>query len=123
RIPIAGSLLLLYAMAFLFLLSTLGLGIFISTVTHTQQQAMFVAWFTLIFTLLLSGFFVPIANMPRLVQRLTYLNPLRYFITILREIYLKAATFGNLWREAVSLGAMGLALITVSSLRFRRHLQ
>jgi ABC-2 type transport system permease protein len=122
-IPINGSIPLLYGMVLLFLMSTLGLGIFVSTITHTQQQAMFVAWFTMIFTLLLSGFFVPIKNMPRFVQYLTYINPLRYFINVLREIYLKATPFRYLWQEAAAMGTLGLLLIVAASLGFQKRLK
>ena len=121
-IPISGSIPLLYGMVLLFLMSTLGLGIFVSTITHTQQQAMFVAWFTMIFALLLSGFFVPIKNMPRFVQYLTYINPLRYFINVLREIYLKATPFRYLWQEAAAMGTLGFALIVAASLGFHKRL-
>jgi ABC-2 type transport system permease protein len=122
-IPINGSIPLLYGMVLLFLMSTLGLGIFVSTITHTQQQAMFVAWFTMIFTLLLSGFFVPIKNMPRFVQYLTYINPLRYFINVLREIYLKATPFRYLWQEAAAMGILGLLLIVAASRGFHKRLK
>ncbi|MBN2657218.1 MAG: ABC transporter permease [Spirochaetales bacterium] len=122
-IPVQGSIPLLYGMVLLFIMTTLGMGIFFSTVANTQQQAMFVAWFSMIFTLLLSGFFVPINNMPRIVQYLTYLNPLRYFITVLREIYLKGTPFRNLWKEAVILGGMGVFLILASSMRFHKRLK
>ncbi len=122
-IPVAGNLLLLYFMALLFIMSTLGLGIFISTVTSTQQQAMFVAWFSMIFALLLSGFFVPVGNMPPLVQKITLLNPLRYFMSVLREIYLKGTPFRYLLPEAAAMGGMGIGLITAATLRFHRRLE
>ena len=81
-IPFAGSWLLLYGLSFIYLFTTLGVGMFISTVTKTQQQAMFLAWFFLIFALLTSGFFTPIANMPDIIQYLTYLNPMRYYMAV-----------------------------------------
>lgn len=118
-----GSLLAFYAMAAIFALSTLGLGIFVSTLARTQQQAMFIAWFIMIFALLLSGFFVPIENMPVFVQDITYVNPLRYFITVLREIYLKGTEFRYLWREALAMGTIGVAAITAASLRFRKRVR
>ncbi|WP_455382498.1 ABC transporter permease [Salinispira pacifica] len=118
-----GSLLTFYAMAAIFALSTLGLGIFVSTLARTQQQAMFIAWFIMIFALLLSGFFVPIENMPIFVQYITYVNPLRYFITVLREIYLKGTDFGYLWKEAVAMGAIGLTALTSAALRFRKRVK
>ncbi len=118
-----GSPLLLYAMAGLFFLSTLGLGIFISTLVRTQQQAMFVSWFATIYTMLLSGFFIPISNMPEWVQYITYLNPLRYFITVLREVYLKGTGLGFLWREALAMGVIGAVALVSASLRFHKRLK
>jgi len=121
-IPVKGNILLLYFMAFLFMLSTLGLGIFFSTVSNTQQQAMFAAWFTMIFTILLSGFFVPLKNVPEWVELLTYINPLRYFITVMREIYLKATPFRYLWKEAAAMAGIGIFLLLSSSFRFHKRL-
>ncbi len=118
-----GSLLTFYAMAAIFALSTLGLGIFVSTLAQTQQQAMFIAWFIMIFALLLSGFFVPIENMPAFIQDITYVNPLRYFITSLREIYLKGTEFRYLWREALAMALIGITAITGASLRFRKRVR
>jgi len=118
-----GSPLLLYAMAGLFFLSTLGLGIFISTLVRTQQQAMFVSWFATIYTMLLSGFFIPISNMPVWVQYITYLNPLRYFITVLREVYLKGTGLAFLWREALAMGVIGAVALVSASLRFHKRLK
>jgi len=117
-----GSLLLFYAMAAIFCLSTLGVGIFVSSLARTQQQAMFIAWFIMIFALLLSGFFVPIENMPRAIQYLTYVNPLRYFIIVLREIYLKGTPFRFLWKEALAMGVIGIATLLSASLRFQKRL-
>jgi ABC-2 type transport system permease protein len=118
-----GSFLALYAMAGVFFLSTLGLGLFVSTLARTQQQAMFVAWFFMIFTILLSGFFVPIENMPPFIQAVTYINPLRYFILILREIYLKGTGLRDLWREALALAAIGSAALVFASIRFQKRLK
>ncbi len=116
-----GSLLLFYGMAFIFFLSTLGIGIFVSTVVRTQQQAMFTAWFIMIFAILLSGFFVPIENMPRFVQYLTYINPLRYFITVVREIYLKGTEFRFLWKEASAMALIGVFTIVSAAIRFHKR--
>ena len=85
-IPFVGSKVLLYALAFVYLLTTLGTGMFISTVCSTQQQSMFFAWFFSLFAILTSGFVTPIENMPKAIQYLTYLNPLRYFIKCIRGI-------------------------------------
>ena len=118
-----GSIFLLYAMAAIFCLSTLGFGIFVSTIARTQQQAMFMSWFFMIFSLLLAGFFIPIENMPQAIQDITYINPLRYFIVIIREIYLKGTGFRFLWKEALAMGAIGVLALTSASLRFRKRLK
>ncbi len=118
-----GSLLLLYFLTLIFCFSTLGLGIFVSTLAKTQQQAMFIAWFFMIFAMLLSGFFVPIENMPAGSATSTYLNPLRYFILILREVYLKGTEFRFLWKEAAMMGAIGLAALVSATMRFQKRLK
>jgi ABC-2 type transport system permease protein len=121
-IGIAGSVALLFGEAALFILTTLGLGILISTISETQQQALFVGWFFMIFAILLSGFFLPIANMPPAIQALTYLNPLRYFMVILREIYLKGTGLRELLPETLALALFGVTVFTAAVLRFRRKL-
>jgi ABC-2 type transport system permease protein len=118
-----GSLLLLYGMAALFCLSTLSLGIFVSTLANTQQQAMFIAWFLMIFSLLLSGLFVPIENTPPVIQAITMVNPLRYFVTIMREIYQKGTGLRLLWKEAAAMGAIGAGCLVSAALRFQKRLK
>ncbi len=118
-----GSLLLLYGMTVIFCLSTLGLGIFVSTLADTQQQAMFIAWFFMIFALLLSGFFIPIENMPPAVQYITTINPLRYFILVVREIYLKGTEFRFLWKEALAMGVIGVVALVSAAMRFQKRLK
>jgi ABC-2 type transport system permease protein len=119
---VKGSVVLLFFMSVIFSMSTLGLGIFASTMAHTQQQAMFVAYFFSLFTMLLSGFFIPIENMPSWVQIITYLNPMRYYIVIIREIYLKGSGFIHLWREALAMTAFGIMMLTLASLRLNKRL-
>lgn len=121
-IGIEGSYLLLMGEAAIFLMTTLGLGIFISTISETQQQALFVAWFFMIFAILLSGFFIPIPNMPEAVQYLTMINPLRYFLVVLREIYLKGSGLRELLPETLSMLTFGILVLTAAILRFRRKL-
>ncbi len=117
-----GSLVSLYLTAFVFSLSTLGFGIVASTFAHTQQQAMFITWFFSIFAILLSGFFIPIENMPQGIQWVTYLNPVRYFMVIVREIYLKGTGIAYLWKEVTALAAFGLFTFIGASLRFSKRL-
>ncbi len=123
RIPFVGSWPLLYALSFVYLFATLGVGIFISTVTRTQQQAMFFSWFFSIFALLTSGFFTPIANMPRLIQYLTYINPLRYFMKIVRGIIMKGASIDVLYPEVMAMVIFGLVVFTSSWLRFSKRVK
>ncbi len=122
RIPMAGSYTLLAVLGFAYLFTTLGLGVFISTLSHTQQQAMFVAWFLMVFMLLMSGFFIPIANMPAFLQKLTYLNPMRYFMSITRDIFQKGSTLRYLWIDAVPMTVFGLAIFAFSVAKFQKRL-
>ena len=121
-IPMKGSVLLLFAATSLFLLSTLGIGLFISTVSATQQQAMMTTFFFLLPFFMLSGFVFPIANMPMVVQWLTYLNPLRYFLVIIRGIFLKGVGFEVLWPQYLALMILGLIVFTGAVSRFRKRL-
>jgi ABC-2 type transport system permease protein len=120
EVPIRGSLLLLLAATTFYLMTTLGIGLFISTVSRTQQQAMMSVFFFYFPAVLLSGFMFPIANMPPLVQYLTYANPLRYFLVILRGIFLKGAGPATLWPQLAALLIMGLATLLFTTRRFRK---
>lgn len=120
EVPIRGSLLLLLAATTFYLMTTLGIGLFISTVSRTQQQAMMGVFFFYFPSVLLSGFMFPIANMPPLVQYLTYANPLRYFLVILRGIFLKGAGPATLWSQMAALLAMGLLTLYFTTRRFRK---
>ncbi len=122
RIPFRGSALLLLVSAVFFLLSSLGVGLFISTISSTQQQAMMSAFFFFLPSFMLSGFTFPIRNMPAVVQYVTYLNPLRYFMEIVRGIFLKGAGFATLWPQMAALLAFGLAILSLSVLRFHKRL-
>jgi ABC-2 type transport system permease protein len=116
-----GSFYLLAGLAFFYLFTTLGLGIFISTITNSQQQAMFVSWFFMVFMLLMSGLFIPIENMPDILQKLTYLNPMRYFLYIIRDIFQKGATLRYLLVDAVPMAIFGLLIFTFSVLKFQKR--
>ena len=122
QIPIRGSILMLFASTVLFLFSTLGVGLFISTISQTQQQAMMSSFFFFMPALLLSGFAFPIRNMPPPVQYLTYLNPLRYFMQIVRDLFLKGVGIESLWQETAALFVFGAAILGLSALRFRKKL-
>lgn len=119
-IPLRGSLLLLFFATGLYLMTSLGVGLLISTVSETQQQAVMTTFFFFFPAVLLSGFVFPIANMPVVVQWATYLNPLRYFVKIVRGIFLKGIGMGILWPELLSLLVMGVLVLWLATHRFRK---
>jgi len=120
-VPFAGSLALLFALSGLYLLTTLGLGMLFSTVTSTQQQAMFMTWFFSIFTMLTSGFFTPISNMPGWLQPITIVNPMKYFMVIVRGIIMKGSTLADLWPNVIAMIIFGFTLFVFSILRFHKR--
>lgn len=122
RIPFRGSPLLLLFCAVLFLLTTLGAGLFLSTISQTQQQAMMASFFFVTPAFMLSGFAFPIANMPVAVQYLTYLNPVRYFMEIVRGIFLKGVGVSVLWPQMAALLVYGVTVVGLSAARFRKRL-
>lgn len=122
RIPLVGSLWVLFLGVVLFLMSALGVGLYISTVSQTQQQAMVSAFLINMPAIILSGFAFPIANMPQIFQKITYLNPLRYFLVIIRGVFLKGSGLNLLWDQMVVLGAIGLVLLLGSAARFHKRL-
>jgi len=121
-VHVAGSVLLLLVLAMLFLLTTMGLGLFVSTVSRTQQQAMLTALFVLIPSVILSGFMFPIENMPRIIQAITYVIPLRYFVEIVRGIFLRGAGIAVLWPQVLALAGLGGAIFALSAARFQKRL-
>jgi ABC-2 type transport system permease protein len=122
NVPIRGSVVLLGFSSLLFILTTLGLGIFISTISKTQQQAMLTSFIFVFPAMILSGFVFPISNMPIEVQYLSYLVPVRYFLTIIRMIVLKGVGIDVLWPEILALIIFGIVIFTFSSLRFKKKL-
>jgi ABC-2 type transport system permease protein len=121
RINMQGSYPLLAGLSLLYLFTTLGLGIFVSTVAHSQQQAMFVAWFLMVFMTLMNGFFIPIENMPRVMQLLTYLNPMRYFLAIIRDIFSKGSALPFLLKDAIPMTAYGVVIMLFSVAKFQKR--
>lgn len=122
HVPFRGSFLVLLIAAILFLFTTLGAGLFISTVSRTQQQAMMSTFLLFNPFFLLSGFTFPIRNMPLAAQYLTYINPVRYFMEIVRGVFLKGAGAGVLWPQLLALGIFGAAILTFSAMRFHKKL-
>jgi ABC-2 type transport system permease protein len=122
HVPMHGSTLLLFVLGAVFLMTGLGLGVFISTVSANQRQAMMAALFVIIPSIILSGFIFPIANMPRLIRLVTYFIPARYFLEIVRGIFLKGVGLEYLWVDLLPLLLFGVTLLTASVLEFRRRL-
>jgi ABC-2 type transport system permease protein len=122
HIPFRGSPFLLLFCSILFLMTSLGAGLFLSTISHTQQQAMMMSFFFNTPAFMLSGFAFPIRNMPVPVQYLSYLNPLRYFIEIVRGIFLKGVGISILWPDMAALAIYGMAILGLSTARFHKTL-
>jgi ABC-2 type transport system permease protein len=122
QIPFRGHILVLLAGSVLFLVCMLGVGLLISTVSSTQQQAMVTAFFFIMPAITFSGFGFPIATMPQWMQYLTYLIPLRYFLVVLRGTYLKGVGMEILWTQMAAMAALGLSLLAISILRFHKAL-
>jgi ABC-2 type transport system permease protein len=122
QVPLRGSLTLLLAMSVLYVLGTLALGLFISTISETQQQAMMTATFFFLTPMIyLSGFIFPIENMPAIIQYATYLIPLRYFLVIVRGIFLKGIGLELLWPQAAAMTAWGLVVLALAVARSRKR--
>lgn len=123
EVPMRGSITLLFGMCLIYLLSTLGLGLFVSTVSNTQQQAMMTSIFFFLMPMIyLSGFVFPIENMPAWIQPFTYLIPLRYFLEIVRGIFLKGIGLEVLWPQALALFTWGAVVLALATLRSSKRL-
>ena len=122
RVPFRGNVLVLALGAVLFLLCMLSVGLLISTVSSTQQQAMVTSFFFIMPAITFSGFGFPIATMPQWLQYLTYLSPLRYFLVVLRGTYLKGVGLDVLWPQMAAMAGLGVGLLTLAILRFHKAL-
>jgi ABC-2 type transport system permease protein len=123
HIPFAGNFGLLVVCTLLFLLTSLGAGLFISTISRTQQQAMMTTGLFFQPFFMLSGFSFPIRNMPWSMQALTYINPVRYFMEIVRGIFLQGTGISTLWPQMVALAIFGVTILWLSVLRFHKQLE
>jgi ABC-2 type transport system permease protein len=121
-VPVRGDLLLITFCSGLLLLSGLGIGLFASTVANTQQEAMLITWMTLLPSIFLSGFFFPLQSMPLILQWISYIIPLRYYLVIIRALLIKGVGISAIWQETLALALFGLAIMTAASLRFRKRL-
>ena len=120
NIPIRGSLLLLFGMSVIYLVLVLSFGLFISTISDTQQQATFVSFFSLIVFIMMSGLFTSVESMPDWAQKLDYANPLYYFVKIMRSIILKGSTFTDIFNEFAALSAFALCTFGLAIFRYRK---
>ncbi len=114
QVPMVGSVALLYLFTAVYLLLILGMGLLVSNYTDTQQQAMFIAWFFIVIFILLSGLFTPIESMPVWAQKITYLNPIRYFVEIIRMVMLKGSGFWDIARQLAVIAGYALALNVIT---------
>lgn len=119
-IPMLGSIPLIFALAGLYLLVMLGMGLLISTVTDTQQQAMFLAWFFIVIFILMSGLFTPIESMPEWAQKLTLVNPIAYFIEIMRRVLLKGAGIEAVRDQVIALAVYAAVMLTLAVRQYRK---
>lgn len=124
NIPVKGSITFLFISSFLYILSTLGLGLFVSTISKNQQQAMMIAIFAVMMPMVfLAGFAFPVENMPEILQYISYIIPLKYFFVIIRGVILKGLGFAELWFEALMLLLMGISILILSASRFQKKLE
>jgi ABC-2 type transport system permease protein len=122
QVPFRGSALVLVGCTIVFLMTSLGMGLFVSTISQTQQQSEMATFFIMQPIFMLSGFTIPIRNMPEVIQYLTYLNPLRYYMEIVRGVFLKGSGFDVLWPQVAALAVFGAIILTMSTLRFSKRL-
>jgi ABC-2 type transport system permease protein len=120
-IPFQGSLSLLFLASVLYLLSALGIGLLISTISNTQQEAFMATFLVFMPAILLSGFMFPVSSMPAVFEWLTLLNPVRHYIEIVRSLFLKGAAFGSLWPQFLALLILGAGLLGFATARFQRE--
>lgn len=121
-VPIRGDIWLILAMSGLFLLSSLGTGLFASTIANTQQEAMLSVWMMLLPSIFLAGFFFPLEAMPKVLQWISYVFPLRYYLAIIRSLMLKGVGLAAVQSEVLALAAFGILIMTAAALRFRKRL-
>ena len=120
-IPIEGSLGLIFAFSSMYLLLVLGLGLLISTMTDTQQQAMFISWFFLVIFILMSGLFTPIESMPSWAQKITWFNPIAYFVDFMRSVMLKGSGFASVEKHFMILGGYALVINVLAILNYSKQ--
>jgi ABC-2 type transport system permease protein len=121
-VPVRGDLGLILGCSGLLLLSGLGIGLFASTIANTQQEAMLSVWLTLLPSIFLSGFFFPLEAMPKVLQWVSYIIPLRYYLVIIRALMIKGVGAGAIWNEILALSLFGIVIMSAAAIRFRKRL-
>lgn len=122
KVPVRGDLWLILAVSGLFLMSSLGIGLLASTIANTQQEAMLIVWMSLLPSLFLSGFLFPLEAMPRILQWISYVFPLRYYLIIIRALMLKGVGISPIREEVIALAIFGVAIMSLAARRFRKRL-
>ncbi|MFW5855528.1 MAG: ABC transporter permease, partial [Thermodesulfobacteriota bacterium] len=122
QVPLRGDLLLLYIGLFLFLMSAIGVGLMISSLSVTQQQGLLGAFMFLVPAIILSGFTTPIANMPAVVQKITLLNPLRYFMVVIRGVFLEDAPLHLYLQQFWPMAVIGIVCLALAGWLFRHRI-
>ncbi len=122
KVPNHGSLVLLFGASLLFLLSSLGIGLLASTIANTQQEAMLTVWMLLLPSIFLAGFFFPLQAMPKVLQWISYIFPLRYYLVIIRSLMIKGAGISAFKPELIALAIFGVAIMSLAAMRFRKRL-
>jgi ABC-2 type transport system permease protein len=120
NIPIVGSIGLLYLYTIVYILVVLGIGLFISNFTDTQQQAMFIAWFFMVIFILMSGLFTPIESMPKWAQVLTEFNPIKYFVQVMRMVMLKGAGFTDIYPQLIKTFAYAVLMNSLAIISYKK---
>jgi ABC-2 type transport system permease protein len=120
NIPIVGSIGLLYLYTIVYILVVLGIGLFISNFTNTQQQAMFIAWFFMVIFILMSGLFTPIESMPKWAQVLTEFNPIKYFVQVMRMVMLKGAGFTDIYPQLIKTFAYAVLMNSLAIISYKK---
>ncbi len=121
-VPVNGSLGLIFLLSAVYLLSTLGIGLFVSTIANTQQEAMLTVFMSILPSIFLSGFIYPLAAMPMVLQGISYLIPLRYFLTIIRALMVKGVGLESILPDVIAMTIFGVLIMGAAALRFRKRL-
>ncbi len=122
KVPVRGDLGLILVVSGLFLMSSLGIGLLASTIANTQQEAMLIVWMSLLPSLFLSGFLFPLEAMPKVLQWISYIFPLRYYLIVIRALMLKGVGIGPIREEVIALAVFGVAIMSLAARRFRKRL-